>query len=67
MRDTRALAEPEQVSKFLGVPVTTLAQWRYRGIGPHFSKVGRHVRYRWPDVEQWVNDQSSNAEARAND
>jgi Helix-turn-helix domain len=64
MRDVRALAEPEQVSKFLGVPVTTLAQWRYRGIGPRYAKVGRHIRYRWPDVEEWVDEQASSARGK---
>lgn len=41
------LATAEQVSEYLGVPVTTLHAWRYRGTGPRASKVGRWLRYRW--------------------
>ncbi len=39
---------------FLGVPEGTLDQWSYRGIGPPFSKVGRHRRYRQQDVDAWL-------------
>lgn len=48
------LAAPEQVAEHLGVPVSTLYQWRHRGVGPRGIKVGRHVRYRWEDVEAWL-------------
>lgn len=54
----RALATPPEVASFLGVPEKTLTQWRYVKTGPRWSKVGRHVRYRWNDVEQWVDDQA---------
>lgn len=55
----RPLASPEEVGEFLGVPVTTLYDWRQRGIGPKASKVGRHLRYRWSEVERFVDDQSA--------
>lgn len=58
MRDTRALATPEEIAQYIRKPVRTLEQWRYRGIGPRWSKVGRNVRYRWSDVEQWLDEQS---------
>jgi excisionase family DNA binding protein len=48
------LATPKEVAEYYGVPEKTLAQWRSRGIGPRFSKIGRHVRYRWADVEKHV-------------
>lgn len=60
---TRALATPEEVSEYLGVPPRTLEAWRHRQTGPRWSKVGRHVRYRWPDVEKWLDTQSSVAGA----
>jgi predicted DNA-binding transcriptional regulator AlpA len=53
------LATPAEVAAFLGVPVKTLYQWKYRGIGPNVHKVGRHLRYRWPEVDAWVNAQSA--------
>ncbi|WP_255473729.1 AlpA family transcriptional regulator [Micromonospora sp. ALFpr18c] len=46
------------MATFLGVPEKTLTQWRYIKSGPRWSKVGRHVRYRWEHVEKWVDEQS---------
>ena len=42
------------VSKFLGVPVTTLHQWRYLGQGPEAFRVGRHLRYDPARVKAWL-------------
>jgi excisionase family DNA binding protein len=61
MGTRRRLATVEEVSEYLGVPVPTLYQWRAKGTGPRGSKVGRWVRYRWDDVEQWLDDQSRTA------
>lgn len=62
----RALATPSEVAAFLVVPEKTLAQWRYIGTGPHWSKVGKHVRYRWSDVEAWLDEQAkSRGKSRA--
>lgn len=47
---------PEEVAEMLGVPVGTLANWRYLGRGHAFVKVGRHVRYRWSDVADWIEE-----------
>lgn len=34
----------------LGVEVKTLQNWRGKGIGPRFFKIGRSVRYRLRDI-----------------
>lgn len=47
----------EELADYLGVPVATLYQWRYRREGPPGFRVGRHVRYRWGDVQVWVEHQ----------
>ena len=52
------LVEPQEVADYLLVPVATLAQWRYLGQGPRFLKIGRFVRYRWSEVERWLNAQT---------
>jgi predicted DNA-binding transcriptional regulator AlpA len=44
----------EDVSVFLGVPVATLYQWRYRRTGPRAYRVGRHLRYRPVEVQAWL-------------
>lgn len=48
------LATPAEVAEFLGVPELTLTQWRYRKTGPRYSRVGKYVRYRWSDIETWL-------------
>lgn len=50
----RALATPEEVSDYLGIPVKTLYQWRTRGNGPKSLRVGRHLRYEWPELDRWL-------------
>jgi excisionase family DNA binding protein len=50
------LLSPEEVAEMLGVPVGTLANWRYQGRGPAFVKIGRHVRYRRSDVAGLVEE-----------
>jgi len=48
------LLSPDDVAAFLGVPVTTLYQWRYKGIGPRGLRIGRHLRYRQEEVNAWL-------------
>jgi excisionase family DNA binding protein len=55
---TRPLASAHEVGDYLQVPAHTLAQWRHRGIGPRYHRVGKHVRYRWADVDAWVDEQA---------
>lgn len=50
----RRLATPTDVAAYLQVPVKTLYTWRYHGKGPRAHRVGRHLRYRWEDVEAWL-------------
>jgi predicted DNA-binding transcriptional regulator AlpA len=54
--DRRALATKAEVAAFLQKPEHTLDQWRYLGRGPKAIKVGRTLRYRWSDVEAWLNE-----------
>jgi excisionase family DNA binding protein len=49
------------LAAYLGVPVTTLYQWRYRREGPRGFRVGRHIRYQWADVTEWIEHQIENA------
>ncbi|MFG1839106.1 helix-turn-helix transcriptional regulator [Micromonospora sp. NPDC049175] len=58
MSDRRTLANTGQVAAFLGVPPRTVEDWRRQRTGPRYSHVGRHVRYRWADVEKWLDDQA---------
>lgn len=48
------LLTPQDLAEYLGVPLKTLYAWRYRNQGPTALRVGRHLRYRRSDVEQWI-------------
>lgn len=62
MSDRKQLADTDQVAEFLDLPPRTLVQWRHRGVGPPSISVGRHVRYRWEDVDRWLDQQRSRHE-----
>lgn len=59
MGDSRPLADKDEVAAYVNVPVRTLDQWAYLGRGPRYIKVGRHRRYRWADVESWLDEQAA--------
>lgn len=49
------LATPADVANFLHVTQAALSQYRYKGIGPKFIKIGgRGVRYRWSEVYAYL-------------
>ncbi|GAA0905362.1 helix-turn-helix domain-containing protein [Streptomyces thermoalcalitolerans] len=52
------LWSPEELAKYLGVPIRTVYSWNYTGTGPKFCRVGKHVRYRPDDVDAWLNAQT---------
>jgi len=49
---------PEEVSTRLGIERSTLDNWRWRGAGPSYIKVGGRVRYRLADLADWLDRQS---------
>jgi hypothetical protein len=40
-------------ARYLNFEPATLKSWRYRGRGPAYIRVGRSVRYRLPDLDEW--------------
>jgi len=44
----------EDLAQYLGVPVTTIYDWRVDGTGPCGVRVGRHVRFTRSDVLTWI-------------
>lgn len=55
----RPLATPDEVATFLRKPRKTLYNWHSLGKGPKALKVGRDLRYRWGDVEEWLDSEAS--------
>lgn len=47
---------PETLSRYLGIPVATLYQWRQRDLGPPAVRLGKHLRYRPEAVRDWLKD-----------
>lgn len=54
----RKLATAREIAEYCDVPVSTVYQWSSRGGGPKLIKVGRHLRARWDDIEQWLDAQT---------
>jgi excisionase family DNA binding protein len=51
------LGTTREVAEYLQKPVRTLDQWAYLGIGPKYARVGRERRYKWSDVDAWLEAQ----------
>ncbi|MCB6177531.1 helix-turn-helix domain-containing protein [Rhodobacter sp. Har01] len=46
---------PETAAKYLDTAEQTLADWRCKGVGPAFKKIGqRMVRYRKEDLDAYM-------------
>lgn len=48
------LLSVEELADYLEVPVKTIYTWRHRDTGPKGFRVGKHLRFRWRDVQSWV-------------
>jgi predicted DNA-binding transcriptional regulator AlpA len=59
------LATSREVAAYLQKPMGTLAYWRHCGIGPRYRKIGKHVRYDWADVDEWLSQQPSGPRSRS--
>ena len=45
----------KDAAKYIGLKKSTLEVWRVRGDGPVFLKLGKAVRYRKTDLDDFVN------------
>ena len=57
LRDAHDVISIEEVARRLDIPKSTLYQWRYKGTGPRSHRIGKHLRYRWSDVLNWLDAQ----------
>ncbi len=60
------LLDVAQLAAYLGVPVSTVYDWRTRGIGPRAYRFGKHLKFAVSDVRLWVEQQrdGSSSEGR---
>ena len=45
-----------EAAEHVGCSAALLRMWRQRGQGPRYAKVGRLVRYRLSDLQQFIED-----------
>lgn len=50
-----ALLTQKQAAELLNVSPRTMENWRLRGGGPRFARIGhRNIRYRGEDIDRWI-------------
>ncbi len=47
-----------ELAEYLEMTAGSLSNWRTSGFGPRFIKVGTNVRYREPDIADWLESRS---------
>lgn len=55
----RELIPPREAAPHIGVAEQTLANWRYRGEGPRFYRVGQLIKYDRSDLDAWLDERAS--------
>lgn len=46
-----------ELASYLGVPVSTIYDWRTRGQGPRAHRFGKHLKFALSDVQAWIAEQ----------
>lgn len=61
--DLPLLLDIRELSAYLGVTVSTIYDWRSRGIGPRAYRFGKHLKFAVTDVTEWIEAQRDPAPA----
>jgi predicted DNA-binding transcriptional regulator AlpA len=48
------LLDQKTTAKLLGLSVRTLERHRLAGTGPRYARLGRLIRYRQDDLQEWI-------------
>lgn len=54
MEHPERLLTVSELAEYLAVSKSTIYQWRYLRKGPPGFRIGRHVRYKRSDVDEWI-------------
>lgn len=57
MTDREKPVGTKEVAEFLGVAPSTVEDWRQKGKGPTFMRIGNRCLYMMSDVHDWLTDQ----------
>ena len=55
-RNLDPMLTSEELSEYLQVPVKTIYEWRTNKTGPTAYRLGKHTRYRYSDIEEWLEE-----------
>lgn len=58
------LLRPQEAADLLGVSVRTLADWRWKSIGPRYCRIQGRPRYRVSQLDEWVTEREVGTEAQ---
>ncbi|GHG60043.1 hypothetical protein GCM10012320_34420 [Sinomonas cellulolyticus] len=61
------LLDIRELSAYLGVPVSTIYDWRARGLGPRAYRFGKHLKFAVADVTVWIEAQRDPAPSSSPD
>ncbi len=59
------LLDTSELAEHLTNKPNTIEGWRIKGVGPRYIKIGRLVRYRLADVEEWLEAQARSSTSQA--
>lgn len=51
------LLDVGELAAYLGMPVSTVYDWRTRGLGPRAYRFGKHLKFAVSDVRIWIEQQ----------
>ena len=51
------LLDVTELANYLGVPLSTVYDWRSRGLGPRAYRFGKRVKFALSDVQAWMEAQ----------
>ena len=52
-----ALMDVHELATYLGIPVSTVYDWRVHGKGPAAYRFGKHLKFAVSDVRAWIAEQ----------
>ena len=48
------LLDITELAEYLGIPLSTLYDWRTRGLGPRAYRFGKRLKFARSDVQEWM-------------
>ena len=51
------LMDVAELAAYLGIPISTVYDWRVHGKGPAAYRFGKHLKFAISDVRAWISEQ----------